>query len=142
LLLEKLKSLKLENKKLITLLRDSERLFYQKLQDTKREGQMLAGLFKQLWPLIQPKVRDPGALLKTVTGMLTGSDLAEEIEETIRRCAPSNESEVSELEGKLAQYKKRERQVREQLGKEQERRQQAEVQCAAVGRKAKELNAY
>jgi hypothetical protein len=28
LLLEKLKSLKLENKKLITLLRDSERLFY------------------------------------------------------------------------------------------------------------------
>jgi chromosome segregation ATPase len=103
---------------------------------------MLAGLFKQLWPLIQPKVRDPGALLKTVTGMLTGSDLAEEIEETIRRCAPSNESEVSELEGKLVQYKKRERQVREQLGKEQERRQQAEVQCSAVVRKAKELNAY
>jgi hypothetical protein len=76
---------------LITLLRDSERLFYQKLQDTKREGQMLAGLFKQLWPLIQPKVKDPGVLLKTVTGILTGgsgSDLADEIQETIRRCQP------------------------------------------------------
>jgi hypothetical protein len=51
---------------------------------------MLAGLFKQLWPLIQPKVKDPGVLLKTVTGMLTGGggDLAEEIQETIRRCQP------------------------------------------------------
>jgi hypothetical protein len=74
---------------LITLLRDSERLFYQKLQDTKREGQMLAGLFKQLWPLIQPKVKDPGVLLKTITGILTGgSELADEIQETIRRCQP------------------------------------------------------
>jgi hypothetical protein len=76
---------------LITLLRDSERLFYQKLQDTKREGQMLAGLFKQLWPLIQPKVKDPGVLLKTVTGILTGgsgSELGDEIQETIRRCHP------------------------------------------------------
>jgi hypothetical protein len=52
---------------------------------------MLAGLFKQLWPLIQPKVKDPGVLLKTVTGILTGgsgSDLADEIQETIRRCQP------------------------------------------------------
>ena len=50
---------------------------------------MLAGLFKQLWPLIQPKVKDPGALLKTVTGILTGgSELGDEIQETIRRCQP------------------------------------------------------
>jgi len=52
---------------------------------------MLAGLFKQLWPLIQPKVKDPGVLLKTVTGILTGgsgSELGDEIQETIRRCQP------------------------------------------------------
>ena len=105
---------------------------------------MLAGLFKQLWPLIQPRVKDPGTLLKTVTGILTGSELAEEIEETIRRCCviSSNDTEVSELEGKVAQYKKRERQMRDQLREEQERRQQAELQCAMVVKKAKELNAY
>ena len=102
---------------------------------------MLAGLFKQLWPLIHSRVKDPGSLLKTVTGMLTGSEL--EIEETIRKCCViADTSEVSELEGKVAQYKKRERQMREQLREEQERRQQAEVQCAMVVKKAKELNAY
>jgi hypothetical protein len=82
---------------------------------------MLAGLFKQLWPLIQPKVKDPGALLKTVTGILTG-EVAEEIEETIRKCVPVDEGVVSELEGKIAQYKKREKQMREQVAREQERR--------------------
>jgi hypothetical protein len=78
---------------------------------------MLAGFFKQLWPLIQPKVKEPAILLKTVTGMLGGGDLAEEIEETIRRCqpavAPQQDELVSELEGKVAQYKKREKQMRE-----------------------------
>jgi len=43
---EKLKGLKSENKKLMTLLRDSERLFYQKLQETKKESQNLSHLFK------------------------------------------------------------------------------------------------
>ena len=106
--------MKLENKKLITLLRDSERLFYQKLQDTKKEGQMIAGLFKQLWPVIQPKIKEPSQLLKTVTGMLAGSDLLEEIEETIRRCQPvQDELLVNELEAKVVQYKKREKQMRE-----------------------------
>jgi len=35
---EKIKTLKGENKKLVNLLRDSERLFYQKLQETKKES--------------------------------------------------------------------------------------------------------
>ena len=39
---EKVKCLKSENKKLVTLLRDSERLFYQKLQETKKESQNLS----------------------------------------------------------------------------------------------------
>ena len=66
---EKVKHLKSENKKLVTLLRDSERLFYQKLQETKKESQNLSLLFKQLWPLIKNKVKDPTALLKQVNGM-------------------------------------------------------------------------
>jgi hypothetical protein len=41
-----MKSLKLENKKLLQLLKDSERLFYQKLQDTKKEALALQDLFK------------------------------------------------------------------------------------------------
>ena len=43
---DKVKQLKSENKKLVTLLRDSERLFYQKLQETKKESQNLSMLFK------------------------------------------------------------------------------------------------
>ena len=43
---EKVKLLKAENKKLVTLLKDSERLFFQKLQETKKESQNLSQLFK------------------------------------------------------------------------------------------------
>jgi hypothetical protein len=41
-----MKSLKLENKKLLQLLKDSERLFYQKLQETKKEASGMQELFK------------------------------------------------------------------------------------------------
>ena len=61
--------LKVENKKLISLLRDSEKLFYQKLKETKKESENLSALFKQLWPLIKHKVKDPNGLLKTVNGL-------------------------------------------------------------------------
>lgn len=67
--IEKIKMLKLENKKLIALLRDSEKLFYQKLKETKKESENLSALFKQLWPLIKNKVKDPNGLLKTVNGL-------------------------------------------------------------------------
>jgi len=43
---EKIKMLKQENKKLISLLRDSEKLFYQKLKETKKESENLSALFK------------------------------------------------------------------------------------------------
>lgn len=45
-LLEKMKTLKSENKKLVALLKESERLFYSKLQDSKKESQGLLSLFK------------------------------------------------------------------------------------------------
>ena len=67
--IEKIKMLKAENKKLISLLRDSEKLFYQKLKETKKESENLSALFKQLWPLIKHKVKDPNGLLKTVNGL-------------------------------------------------------------------------
>ena len=44
--MEKIKVLKAENKKLINLLRDSEKLFYQKLKETKKESENLSALFK------------------------------------------------------------------------------------------------
>ena len=44
--MEKIKMLKAENKKLISLLRDSEKLFYQKLKETKKESENLSALFK------------------------------------------------------------------------------------------------
>ena len=66
--LDKIKSLKIENKKMVTLLKDSERLFYTKLQDAKRETKNLNSIIKQLWPLIKHKVKDPQVLLKMMNG--------------------------------------------------------------------------
>ena len=43
---EKLKNMKNENKKLVGLLKESERLFYTKLQESKKESQGLLSLFK------------------------------------------------------------------------------------------------
>ena len=67
--MDKIKTLKAENKKLMGLLRDSEKVFYQKLKETKKESENLSALFKQLWPLIKHKVKDPNGLLKTVNGL-------------------------------------------------------------------------
>ena len=44
--IEKIKVLKAENRKLISLLRDSEKLFYSKLKETKKESENLSALFK------------------------------------------------------------------------------------------------
>lgn len=66
---EKINVLKADNKKMKALLQDSEKLFYQKLQETRKESQNLSAIFKQLWPLIKTKVKDPTLLLKTVNGI-------------------------------------------------------------------------
>jgi hypothetical protein len=63
---EKIKALKAENKKLVALLKDSEKLFYQKIKETRKESENLNAVFKQVWPLIKHKVKDPGGLLKTI----------------------------------------------------------------------------
>lgn len=68
-LLEKVKTLKQENKNLYKLLKDSEKVFYQKLSEAKKESQNLTNLFKQLWPLIKSKVKDPSLLIKTITSI-------------------------------------------------------------------------
>ena len=58
--------MKAENKKLIQLLKDSEKLFYQKIEQTKKESENLNEVFKQVWPLIKNKVKDPSGLLKNI----------------------------------------------------------------------------
>ena len=112
LLLEKLKSLKLENKKLIGLLRDSERLFYQKLQDTKRESHLLSAILRLTWPLVNKAKLSHNELISKVID----SPLIEEMEEALRRCKVI-EGEASEsaavLEAKVMQYKKREKVMKE-----------------------------
>jgi hypothetical protein len=49
---------------------------------------------------------------------------------------------IEQLQGKLLQYKKRDKLLREEMAKEQMRRREAELQCAVVLKKAQELNAY
>jgi hypothetical protein len=73
---EKIKALKAENKKLVALLKDSEKLFYQKIKETRKESENLNAVFKQVWPLIKHKVKDPGGLLKTIgiNDLVDGSD--------------------------------------------------------------------
>jgi hypothetical protein len=50
----------------VSLLRDSEKLFYQKIKEQKKESENLNEVFKQVWPLIKHKVKDPGNLLRTI----------------------------------------------------------------------------
>jgi hypothetical protein len=57
-------------------LKDSEKLFYQKIKETRKESENLNAVFKQVWPLIKHKVKDPGGLLKTIgiNDLVDGSD--------------------------------------------------------------------
>jgi len=55
------------------IMRNSEKLFYEKLKESKRESENLSAIFKQLWPLIKHKVKDPNTLLKTIVGGGTAS---------------------------------------------------------------------
>jgi len=70
---EKISLLKTENKKLMKIMRNSEKLFYEKLKESKKESENLSAIFKQLWPLIKHKVKDPNTLLKTIVGGGTAS---------------------------------------------------------------------
>jgi hypothetical protein len=55
-----------ENKNLVVLLKESEQMFYQKLKETQKESENLNIVFKQVWPLIKHKVKDPDGLLKGI----------------------------------------------------------------------------
>ena len=73
--IEKIKTLKIENKKLVALLKDSEKTFYQKLKETQKESENMKTVFKQVWPLIKHKVKDPDSLLRgIVSDDITASD--------------------------------------------------------------------
>jgi len=64
--IEKIKQLKTENKKLVQLLKDSEKLFNSKIQESKQQSGSLSLLIKQLWPIIKNKVKDPVFLMNTI----------------------------------------------------------------------------
>lgn len=58
-LLEKIKTLKLEKRSLDQLLKDQEKAFSQRFTEQKKEIQNMQNLFKQIWPMIKSKVKDP-----------------------------------------------------------------------------------
>lgn len=84
--MEKIHALKSENKNLFKLLKDSEKVFYQKLQEAKKESQNLTNLFKQIWPLIKSKVKDPSLLIKTITS-ISNTEQSEMDEDTSEHIA-------------------------------------------------------
>ncbi len=98
---DKIKSLKLENKKIITLLKDSERAFYSKLQEAKRETQNLNTIIKQIWPFIKNKIKDPSALLKAM-GSAAPVDLDE---------SPISSRKFDELNAIIKELKIKEREL-------------------------------
>ena len=97
------------------MLRDSEKLFYQKLKETKKESENLSALFKQLWPLIKHKVKDPNGLLKTVNGLQ-----GEQSEQ-------ANEK-IEELTKEIDALKLQEKRLTEELRLEREQRRAIDAQ--------------
>jgi len=64
------------------LLKDSEKLFYSKIQETKSQTSSLSHLIKQLWPVIKTRVKDPVHLMSTVNQCLGqgGENLIKDVE--------------------------------------------------------------
>ena len=125
---EKIKALKAENKKLVALLKDSEKLFYQKIKETRKESENLNAVFKQVWPLIKHKVKDPGGLLKTI-GI---NDLADGPTATTNHSPIANFLQPSESENliirqEIDQLKQQLAQKQEELALERENRQILEM---------------
>ena len=120
---DKIKALKAENKKLVALLKDSEKLFYQKIKETRKESENLNAVFKQVWPLIKHKVKDPGGLLKTI-GI---NDLADGPTATINHSQIANFLQPSESDNliirqEMDQLKQQLAQKQEELALERENR--------------------
>lgn len=103
---EKIKALKQENKNLFKLLKDSEKVFYQKLTEAKKESQNLTNLFKQLWPLIKSKVKDPSLLIKTITSI--GGGGGQDFQEEVNFQADQQSQMVAEFEAKINAFKVKE----------------------------------
>lgn len=56
-------------------MRNSEKLFYEKLKESKRESENLSAVFKQLWPHIKNKVKDPNNLIKNIVSAGSSGEL-------------------------------------------------------------------
>lgn len=133
--------MKAENKKLVALLKDSEKLFYQKIKETRKESENLNAVFKQVWPLIKHKVKDPGGLLKTIgisdlgdgTSVNPGSS-------GIANFLQPNEGDALRLE--LEQVKQSLAQRQEELNIERENRQILEIAFSQQQNYVEEMRAF
>jgi len=62
---EKMKRLRQENKKLVQLVKDQERLFKRRLEEQRRENKALKAMLTQAWPYVKGQVGgEMGTLLQ------------------------------------------------------------------------------
>ncbi len=56
-LTKQIKTYKQENKHLMQLLKDSQRVLNEKLAESKMESEKIASLFNKLWPALQGQIK-------------------------------------------------------------------------------------
>ena len=56
-LTKQIKTYKAENKHLMQLLKDSQRILNEKLAESKKESEKIAALFNKLWPALQGQIK-------------------------------------------------------------------------------------
>jgi hypothetical protein len=99
------------------IMRNSQKSSYEQLKESKRESERLSAVFKQLWPLIKHKVKDPNTLLKTIVGGgTTSTDSISEVGdgeelEKLKQEAEALKAQVVQLDHEL----KAEREARRTL---------------------------
>ena len=74
-LTKQIKTYKSENKHLMQLLKDSQRILNEKLAESKKESEKIAALFNKLWPALQGQIKgiSPQQLLQSLEGVIEGS---------------------------------------------------------------------
>ena len=65
---KQIKTYKSENRRLMQLLRDSQRILNEKLAESKKEEERIVALFNKLWPTLQSHIKhiSPHKLLEAL----------------------------------------------------------------------------
>ena len=98
-------------------------MFYQKLKETQKESENLNIVFKQVWPLIKHKVKDPDGLLKGIVSTDLHFDTQQDtkVVETLRQEVELLRQQQQSLQAEL-QQERESRQLMETLLMSQQHR--------------------